>query len=974
MKTISTPDDAGFNIFRIVIKALGIFPLFLVHAVYATSAVYTPINGELVIPDLHIYLQAGGPVSPFIRCEISLQQIGPRSDLRLLAGETEYELTGVDNCVPIESTGQFDSVFFVYGDQGDGYVPAVQFSDDEVGDLSYRLRLTLNSPGSPDSPAVLGVHVASLNGSHPPPNPLAALNCSDGQVIKWDDTASAWECADLTDSPSLACSAEQVMKWSSSLLAWQCAEDLNTDTLAGLGCSNGDVTKWEAAASAWVCATDTDTDTLTGLSCTGGQIAKWSSSGWECAYDSTGAASLTAGAGLEVDPADTLRIANNGVIDDMAQDNLTIINGSVNASIIGGSIPAQGTFTELTANGNVALGDAPEDSVTVNGTVQGDTPLVFDGATADANNTVLEIVDPTSGNIITLPDASGTVVLEQDPGCTNGQVLSSDGAGAWNCTTGSGGSGITDVIAGVGLTGGGSDGAVTLNVDFGTAAGQAAQGAHTHAAVDVSSGTLNNARLSADVAHVNVAETLGANWVNTANPWADNEVADNLTIDDGTVNNTVIGGSSPAAGTFSALTANGDVALGDAAADTVTVTGALTISSGAPGAGKVLTSDASGNAVWQSFATAGGDYWSLNGNGGTDAETNFVGTTDNHDLVFGVNSTQALRLRYNTVTPSLIGGFLSNNVTGGVQGATIGGGGGHVGTTNLISDHYGTIGGGSGNQAGNSSGTMDDSWLATVGGGFINQSTARFATIGGGRSNMSSDAYATVGGGSANTASATAATVGGGETNTASGNYATVAGGFLNAATGTFSFAAGKQAKAAHSGAFIWADAQQNTDFNSTAINEFAVRASGGVRLRTSANLSTGCNIAAGGGAWSCGSDRNTKENFSPADGTEILEKVAALPIETWNYKTQDDGIRHIGPMAQDFRAAFSLGENDTTISMVDADGVALAAIQGLYRLAEAQRMQLQSQQEQIEALQAESRDIRAALQRVQADLMHASR
>ncbi|MEO8740656.1 MAG: hypothetical protein ABI537_13275, partial [Casimicrobiaceae bacterium] len=48
------------------------------------------------------------------------------------------------------------------------------------------------------------------------------------------------------------------------------------------------------------------------------------------------------------------------------------------------------------------------------------------------------------------------------------------------------------------------------------------------------------------------------------------------------------------------------------------------------------------------------------------------------------------------------------------------------------------------------------------------------------------------------------------------------------------------------------------------------------------------------------------------------------------NWKSQDDSIRHMGPMAQDFRAAFGLGETDTGISTVDADGVALAAIQGL--------------------------------------------
>ena len=64
-----------------------------------------------------------------------------------------------------------------------------------------------------------------------------------------------------------------------------------------------------------------------------------------------------------------------------------------------------------------------------------------------------------------------------------------------------------------------------------------------------------------------------------------------------------------------------------------------------------------------------------------------------------------------------------------------------------------------------------------------------------------------------------------------------------------------------------------------------------------------------------------------------MLNALAAIPIQSWNYKTQDAAIRHLGPMAQDFQAAFHVGENNTTISTVDAQGVALAAIQGLYGL-----------------------------------------
>lgn len=77
-------------------------------------------------------------------------------------------------------------------------------------------------------------------------------------------------------------------------------------------------------------------------------------------------------------------------------------------------------------------------------------------------------------------------------------------------------------------------------------------------------------------------------------------------------------------------------------------------------------------------------------------------------------------------------------------------------------------------------------------------------------------------------------------------------------------------------------------------------------------------------------SDRNAKENVAPVDEQAVLEKVAALPMSTWSFKTEP-GVRHLGPMAQDFHAAFGLGPNDTTIPTVDADGVALAAIQALY-------------------------------------------
>ena len=76
-------------------------------------------------------------------------------------------------------------------------------------------------------------------------------------------------------------------------------------------------------------------------------------------------------------------------------------------------------------------------------------------------------------------------------------------------------------------------------------------------------------------------------------------------------------------------------------------------------------------------------------------------------------------------------------------------------------------------------------------------------------------------------------------------------------------------------------------------------------------------------------SDRNLKEEFTPVDSQGILERVARLPISRWDYK-QDAKTRHIGPMAQDFYAAFNVGTDEKHINTVDEGGVALAAIQGL--------------------------------------------
>jgi hypothetical protein len=102
------------------------------------------------------------------------------------------------------------------------------------------------------------------------------------------------------------------------------------------------------------------------------------------------------------------------------------------------------------------------------------------------------------------------------------------------------------------------------------------------------------------------------------------------------------------------------------------------------------------------------------------------------------------------------------------------------------------------------------------------------------------------------------------------------------------------------------------------------------------------------------GSDRNSKEAFTAINPRTVLEKVSALPITEWKYKVEAGGTEHIGPMAQDFHAAFGLnGADDKHISTVDESGVALAAIQGLNEKINEKDARLQDQAAEIADLKS---------------------
>jgi hypothetical protein len=92
-------------------------------------------------------------------------------------------------------------------------------------------------------------------------------------------------------------------------------------------------------------------------------------------------------------------------------------------------------------------------------------------------------------------------------------------------------------------------------------------------------------------------------------------------------------------------------------------------------------------------------------------------------------------------------------------------------------------------------------------------------------------------------------------------------------------------------------------------------------------------------------SDRNVKRELRAVDAAEVLRRLVALDIGSWEYKKDPPDIRHLGPMAQDFKQAFGLGAGDTTIFPLDASGVAMVAIQALH----AENAALRERVEQLE-------------------------
>jgi hypothetical protein len=214
--------------------------------------------------------------------------------------------------------------------------------------------------------------------------------------------------------------------------------------------------------------------------------------------------------------------------------------------------------------------------------------------------------------------------------------------------------------------------------------------------------------------------------------------------------------------------------------------------------------------------------------------------------------------------------------------------------------------------------------------------------------NIASGTWATVGGGRRNTASGERATVGGGSNNIASGLVATVAGGFANRASGQGSWASGYQSQALHHGAWVWSDISSAIPLASTRNNEFNIRAAGGVRIFTNGAATVGVRLLPNDTGWDAVSAREAKEEFQEVDTQAVLAKVEQLPITTWQLKGAREKVRHLGPVAQDFHAAFQVGADNQHINSVDADGVALVAIQALAARNTALERQVEELQRQL--------------------------
>ncbi len=383
------------------------------------------------------------------------------------------------------------------------------------------------------------------------------------------------------------------------------------------------------------------------------------------------------------------------------------------------------------------------------------------------------------------------------------------------------------------------------------------------------------------------------------------------------------------------------------------------------------------------------NVWKMNGNNDIDANTNFIGTTNSKDLVFKTNDQERMRitsdgkLGFGTNNPQTGFHVNSNNgflFTGDPNGSIPNNApgsqmmwypgksafrAGYV-TSNQWADEF--IGKYTFSGGYNSIAKGDYSFSFGEGNVAEGEASTAFgwnskalgdASFAAG-SVATSEGFASVAIGRGTVATDTTSMSFG--YHTKSKGKASIAMGYESEANADFSFATGWRARVNHKGTFMYVDSSNPFGWvESTGENQFVVRSSGGFEFYTDTMMTTGVILEPGAGSWSTLSDKNKKENFKKVDGKKILDEIRNLEVTTWNYKSQADSIRHMGPMAQDFYKSFKLGSDDKTITTTDIDGVNLAALKELEKLTrelEQKNEIIGTLESNVAALQAEKDDL----------------
>jgi len=294
--------------------------------------------------------------------------------------------------------------------------------------------------------------------------------------------------------------------------------------------------------------------------------------------------------------------------------NATINGGNINNTVIGGTTPAAGTFTNLTSTGNTILGNATSDLIAVTGSVSISGSLSIVGTLNATSSNAISSSYAATSSTVALTDTTtgaGPYYVTFVDGTTGARSLRTDSQTlTWDATTNtlsssgtfvssqitsstalftnklnfvelmSTGSIISDVnISASAVTSSNTVFSITSLVSTGSSVAllidSVSGTSGTAFAISASRGIIVGTQFTGSCLSVtgnstltSITGALSGSSVSTGN----------ATINGGTINNTVIGGTTPAAATFTNLTATGNTLLGDATSDSVKVTGSLSIS------------------------------------------------------------------------------------------------------------------------------------------------------------------------------------------------------------------------------------------------------------------------------------------------------------------------------------------------------------------------------------------------------------